>query len=512
MASQVTPKKNAAFTFYVSLRSQSNPKIHQANPTLAAGDVKVAIDDGAPANLATLPAVDADFTKRVKVSLSASEMNGDNISVIFSDAAGDEWCDLIVNIQTTARQVDDLAWPTTSGRSLDVTATGAAGIDWGNIENKTTVNDLTGTTMKDVTDVQTSLTAIAASLATIANYIDTEIAAIKAKTDNLPSDPADASDIASSFSTVTSTLATIAAYLDTEIAAIKAKTDNLPADPADASDISASFVSIANTLATIATYIDSEVAAIKAKTDNLPSDPADASDIATATANILTEVGTVKAKTDLISDIPTAADIRTEIEANGSKVDHLWEMTEDDGGMRRFTEHALEMGPAGEGGGGSTTVILSRPGLVPNTDYNVGTIVARRGDTFQTQITDLGDLSDADEVLFTVKSSTADADTAAILQVSLDLGLLRIAGSAPDGDENGEITIDDDVDGDITVVVSASEMAKIGDDSSTEVLTNLVKLPVKSYFYDVQKIAGENVTTLAEGVFKVSSDVARTVS
>lgn len=80
----------------------------------------------------------------------------------------------------------------------------------------------------------TSQTAgdLAALLATIAGYIDTEVAAIKAKTDNLPSDPADASDIAGAFSTVNSTLATIAAYIDTEVAAIKAKTDNLPASPA----------------------------------------------------------------------------------------------------------------------------------------------------------------------------------------------------------------------------------------------------------------------------------------
>jgi len=56
--------------------------------------------------------------------------------------------------------------------------------------------------------------------------------AIKAKTDNLPSDPADASDIAASFASIAATLSTIAAYIDTEVAAIKAKTDNLPASPA----------------------------------------------------------------------------------------------------------------------------------------------------------------------------------------------------------------------------------------------------------------------------------------
>jgi ActR/RegA family two-component response regulator len=64
-------------------------------------------------------------------------------------------------------------------------------------------------------------------LSAIAGYIDTEVAAIKAKTDNLPSDPADASDIAGAFSTVNSTLSTIAGYIDTEVAAIKAKTDQL---------------------------------------------------------------------------------------------------------------------------------------------------------------------------------------------------------------------------------------------------------------------------------------------
>lgn len=111
MTSYVTPKKNAAFVFYVSLEDKANAGLFKASPTLAAGDVLVATDDGAPANITTLPAVDADFTKRLKVSLSAAEMNGDNVTVIFSDAAGAEWYDLEVNIQTSARQVDDLATP-----------------------------------------------------------------------------------------------------------------------------------------------------------------------------------------------------------------------------------------------------------------------------------------------------------------------------------------------------------------------------------------------------------------
>ena len=110
MASYIPCVKNNpnGYVFYVSLISQDNPFVMQANPTLAAGDVKIAIDDGAPANLGTLPVVDADFTKRVKVTLSQAETNGDNLTIIFSDASGDEWCDLTVNIQTAAQTLDTI--------------------------------------------------------------------------------------------------------------------------------------------------------------------------------------------------------------------------------------------------------------------------------------------------------------------------------------------------------------------------------------------------------------------
>lgn len=41
------------------------------------------------------------------------------------------------------------------------------------------------------------------------------------------------------------------------------------------------------------------------------------------------------------------ASVKTAIEVDGSKIDHLWEMTEDDGGIRRLTENALEQAPLG---------------------------------------------------------------------------------------------------------------------------------------------------------------------
>jgi len=47
---------------------------------------------------------------------------------------------------------------------------------------------------------------------------------------------------------------------------------------------------------------------------------------------------------------PTVGEIRTEMETNGGKLDHLWEMTEDDSGTRRYTANALEEAPSGTGG------------------------------------------------------------------------------------------------------------------------------------------------------------------
>lgn len=124
MTTYVTPKVNTAYKFYVGLIDQSNTKLLKANPTIASGDFKVSTDGGAFANLATLPSANPASGRAVMIDLSASEMNGANIVVQCVDAAGAEWCDLMVNIQTSARQVDDLAFPATTGRSMVVDASG----------------------------------------------------------------------------------------------------------------------------------------------------------------------------------------------------------------------------------------------------------------------------------------------------------------------------------------------------------------------------------------------------
>lgn len=108
MPSYVTPKRATAWIGYIGLVDQANTKLLKANPTLAAGDFKVSIDGGAFANLATLPTVTPAGGTAVKISLSSGEMTGDNIVVACIDAAGAEWCDQFINLQTSVRQIDDL--------------------------------------------------------------------------------------------------------------------------------------------------------------------------------------------------------------------------------------------------------------------------------------------------------------------------------------------------------------------------------------------------------------------
>ena len=179
----------------------------------------------------------------------------------------------------------------------------------------------------DVNTIKVGNTAqTAGDVPALVTTVDTVVDAVKAKTDNLPTAPADDTSIDTQLATIAGYLdteiAAILAAVDTEVAAIKAKTDNLPAAPADDTSIDTQLATIAGYLdteiAAILAAVDTEVAAIKAKTDNLPAAPADDTSIDTQLGTIAgyldTEVAAIKAKTDNLpaapaatGDIPTAA-------------------------------------------------------------------------------------------------------------------------------------------------------------------------------------------------------------
>lgn len=96
------PVKNEDFIVYVGLADRASSHAFKVNPTIASGDFKVSKDGGALTNLTTTPSVEPAGSVMVKLTLSAAEMNADNVTIVGIDAAGAEWGDFMLSIPTTA--------------------------------------------------------------------------------------------------------------------------------------------------------------------------------------------------------------------------------------------------------------------------------------------------------------------------------------------------------------------------------------------------------------------------
>jgi len=247
MPSYVPPQKGVEYITYVTLISQANIKVFQSNPTLAAGDVTVTTDGNAVTNLDTLPVVDPAGSVFVKVTVSATEMNGANTAIRLHDVAGAEWCDLGINIQTSAATLEGLE-------------ANIRGVDGDTLKH---LSDQLDTAQDDLDDLVARLTAVRAG------YLD-ELSAV-----NLPAD----------VDTLLARLSAARALLLDEITAARMSeldAANLPADidtliarltavrAGYLDNLSAGAVALEATL----TAIGLVVVAIDAR---LPADPADQS-------------------------------------------------------------------------------------------------------------------------------------------------------------------------------------------------------------------------------------------
>lgn len=97
------PVKAEDFIIYIALEDMANSGSFKANPTIAAGDFQISKDGGAFANLGTLPAVTPASGRAVKITLSSTEMNADNVFVQCVDQTSPkEWADFAFSIPTTA--------------------------------------------------------------------------------------------------------------------------------------------------------------------------------------------------------------------------------------------------------------------------------------------------------------------------------------------------------------------------------------------------------------------------
>ena len=77
------------------------PGSFRSSPTLAAGDFKVDKDGAGLNNLATLPTVSPAASVGVLISLSATEMTADVVTIVAIDQTSPkEWADFVVSIPT----------------------------------------------------------------------------------------------------------------------------------------------------------------------------------------------------------------------------------------------------------------------------------------------------------------------------------------------------------------------------------------------------------------------------
>lgn len=129
-------------------------------------------------------------------------------------------------------------------------------------------------------------------------------------------------------------------------------------------------------------------------------------------------------------------------------------------------------------------------------------ITVMRGDTWTIALTGLGNLAAYTSLDFTVKTSTRQPDSEAMVRIRKNVsgtgdGLLVLAGAAGTAAQ-GSIAINDAGAGNITITLAAAASALVSPDGA--------------YHYDIQMISAAGVSTLTAGTLAVVADVGRSVS
>jgi len=93
--------KATQYSTRIVLKNYKNSSSVKISPTIVAGDFKVSIDGGVLINLTNLPVESPVGSGLILLTLTASEMNGDVITIIGIDqSAKKEWADLVFSINT----------------------------------------------------------------------------------------------------------------------------------------------------------------------------------------------------------------------------------------------------------------------------------------------------------------------------------------------------------------------------------------------------------------------------
>lgn len=201
--------------------------------------------------------------------------------------------DLSATMKTSVTTAATAATPTAAAVTGAVgSVTGAVGSVTGNVGGNVTgsvgsvvgsVGSVTGLTAANL-DVAVSTRASQTSVDTIDDFVDTEVAAIKAKTDQL--------------------VFTVTNQVDVNVVDWKGS-----AAPAMTGDAYARLGAPAGaSVSADVAAVKVDTAAVKAKTDSLPSDPADESLIIAATDALATLIGDVPTNAELATALGTADD------------------------------------------------------------------------------------------------------------------------------------------------------------------------------------------------------------
>ena len=137
---ELNRRKNAPTNFDASLVDSASRPNYKSSATLAAGDVKVIKDGGAPANIAALP-TEIGTTGVYRFSLSASEMDAATITDVCVDAAGSEWDPLTIVLHTAIADELHLAKAALANKREHTVATGVDVIK--DDDDSTTIRTLT---------------------------------------------------------------------------------------------------------------------------------------------------------------------------------------------------------------------------------------------------------------------------------------------------------------------------------------------------------------------------------
>ena len=187
----------------------------------------------------------------------------------------------------------------------------------------------------------------------------------------------------------------------------------------------------------------------------------------------------------IASDAPTAAEIRAEMDSNSTQ---LAAIVEDTGTTLPASISAL------------STLISAE---LSNTSDSTasGAISRTRGNTWSISTT-IGAITGYTSLWFTVKHSKDDADSEAILQIKKNAsetgdGLIYKNGSSDVTAGNGSITVSDASTGAIVIAL---------DEADTD------DMPVGAFYYDIQALISDTITTPDSGTFTVTADVTRSIA